>query len=120
MAILNGAGNTMIRHYKYILPAVLLSLLLLACGTYKVLLPTPEQLAKSGIVTESLDMASLRRGRALAITECAGCHRFFYPGEYSPEEWSGIILKKAKRLALGNEQMEDIDLYYSMASTVAP
>ena len=110
----------MIRHYNPTLLAVLLSLFLLACGTYIGSLPTPEQLAKSGSVTEGLDMASLKRGRALAMTECVGCHRFFYPSEYSPEEWNRIIQDKAKRLSLGKEQMQDIGFYYVTVSTVTP
>ena len=110
----------MIRHHTYIFLIVLLSLFLLACGMYQGSLPTLEQLAKSGDVPEGLDMASLKRGRTLAMTECVSCHRFFYPREYSPEEWNEIILNKAKRLSLGKEQIVDIGLFYRMVSTISP
>ena len=96
---------------------VLMCSIFLACGTYTVSLPTPEQLAASGDIPKGLDTDALKRGRALAMTECVGCHRLFYPGEYSPEEWKRIIQKKVKRLPFGKEQIEDISFYYTTAST---
>ena len=108
------------QYHDCILLGLLLCSLFLACGTYTGSLPTPEQLAASVGINKGLDTDSLRRGRALAVTECVACHRFFYPREYSPEEWNEIILKKAKRLSLGKKQMEDIGFYLTTASTVAP
>ena len=99
---------------------VLLCAILLACKTYTGSLPTPEQLVKCGQVSGGVDKDSLTRGRALAVTECAGCHRFYFAREYSPNEWNRIIRKKAKRLSLGKEQIADINLYFQTASRAEP
>ena len=109
-----GLGE--MRYAYSIFIGVLSCAILLACKNYTASLPTPEHLVKYGQVSEGVDKDSLTRGRSLAVTECAGCHRFYFPREYSPEEWNRIIRKKAKRLSLGKEQIEDINLYFQTAS----
>jgi len=110
----------MMKYAHLIFVVVLSSAILLACKTYTGSLPTPEQLDTLGRVPEGLDKDSLSRGRALAMTECAGCHRFHFPKEYSPEEWNRIILKHSKRLSFYKKQIEDINLYFQTASRAEP
>ena len=57
-----------------------------------------EQLRQYGIPDK--DIKAFQKGKELAVMECATCHRFFLPREYSPEEWVGIIRNQAKRLSL--------------------
>jgi len=113
-----GLGRMCYVHSVFI--SILLWLILFACKTYTSSLPTPEQLFKNGQVSEEVDKGSLTRGRALAVTECSGCHRFYFPKEYSPAEWNRIIIKKAKRLSLGRERIADIKLYFQTASRAEP
>ncbi len=96
---------------------VLLCAIFVACKTLPGLLPTSEQLLKSGCASEWIDKDSLAKGRVLAVTECVGCHRFYFPKEYTSEQWDRIIRKKAKRLSLSKEQMADINLYFQAASS---
>jgi len=104
------------RYAHSIFIGVLLCAILFACKTSTGSFPTSEKWVKSDQVSEGIDKESLSRGRALAVTECAGCHPFYYPREYSPNEWNRIIRKKAKRLSLGKEQVADINLYFQTAS----
>ena len=104
------------QYHDCIFIGVLVCSIFLACGTHNALLPTAEQLAASGGIPDGPNTDALKSGRALALTECVACHRFFYPGEYSPEEWNEIIQNKAKRLSLGKEQTADISLYLQTAS----
>jgi len=106
--------------YAHLIVVVLSFAILSACKTYTSSLPTPEQLDTLGRVPEGLDKDSLSRGRALAMTECAGCHRFYFPKEYSPEEWDRIILKHSKRLSFDKKQMKKINLYFQTASRAEP
>jgi hypothetical protein len=108
------------RYAHSIFIGVLLCAILIACKTSTGSFPTPEKLVKSDDISEGIDKESLTRGRALAVTECAGCHRFYFPREYSPSEWNRIIRKKAKRLSLGKEQIADINLYFQTASRAVP
>ena len=73
-------------------------------------------LTAESMAAEGVDAAAMRRGRALAATECAECHRFYWPHEYSPEEWPGIVKKMGKRAALGREQTDAVELYFVTTS----
>jgi hypothetical protein len=90
----------------------------LRCSTSNSLLQ-PEQLIERGVVTPGADLESLRRGRALAVTECTGCHRLYWPNEYSPKEWTGIVRKMGARSSLSDSQMRDLESYYVSASQAA-
>jgi len=116
MAILKTGDMRMMRYGHLIFIVVLSFAILLACKTYTGSLPTPDQLDKLGRVPEGLDQDSLSRGRALAMTECADCHRFYFPKEYSPEKWNKVIMKHSKRLSFHKKQIEDINLYFQTAS----
>ena len=86
------------------------------CAGTRAALPTPEELAASGVLPKEADAEALRRGRAVFVTECAACHRLYWPNEYSPEQWHGIVKKMAGRASLSGSQSADLDLYLSVAS----
>lgn len=92
---------------------------LIGCMTSSNWLPTAEQLLTRGMVPEGAESAALRRGRALAVTECAGCHRFYWPQEYPPGAWPKIVRDMGSRMSLGKEQAEALELYFLAASTSA-
>lgn len=89
---------------------------LFGCSVRSGSLPTADQLFQNRLAPEGTDMDALRRGRALAVTECASCHRFFFPREYSPEEWHRTIRAMGRRASLDQRQINDIDYYYQLAS----
>ncbi len=80
--------------------------LLMGCATSPGAGVADEQMAAAGV-----DTKAVRRGRALAVTGCAECHRFFWPHEYSEEEWRGIIPKMSARAGLSESQSSDLGLY---------
>lgn len=86
------------------------------CVTIDRSLPTAETLLTYDTVPKNVDTKALNRGRALAVTQCSSCHRFFFPEEYSPDEWRVIIRNMAKRMLLNQKQLEAIDLYFHVAS----
>jgi uncharacterized protein with PIN domain len=64
------------------------------------------------MAAQGADEAALRRGRALAMTECTECHRYYWPHEYSAEQWRGIVKKMGKRASLSSAQTEAVELYF--------
>ncbi|MDP8242549.1 MAG: hypothetical protein P9L94_00600 [Candidatus Hinthialibacter antarcticus] len=79
-------------------------------------MPTHEQLIALGDVSQHVEADSLRRGRILAVTECASCHRQFWPNEYSEREWPSILRKMGKRAFLDQDQVKDLINYHVAAS----
>jgi hypothetical protein len=79
-------------------------------------LPTAQQLVGMGAAPSGVDTAALRRGRALVVTECAACHRLYWPAEYSPQQWRALARPMALRSSLGPEQARDVELYLITAS----
>ena len=104
------------RYTHYILVFSLISVLIAACTISTRSLPTADQLAKYQAPDIKVDVTALRRGRALAVTNCAGCHRFFYPEEYSNGEWPEIIRDMGKVSSLNNKQLKDVMYYFNVAS----
>lgn len=88
------------------------------CAAGKASIPTPEDLYAAGALPKGADVDALRRGRAVLVTECASCHRLFLPGEYSPEQWRGIVARMARRASLSGDQAADLNLYLSVASRI--
>ena len=73
-------------------------------------------LTAESMAAEGVDAASVRRGRALAVTGCAECHRFYWPHEYSPEEWPRIVRKMRNRASLDSGQADAVELYFVATS----
>ena len=92
---------------------------LVGCADTASQLPTPEQLAEHGAVPTEADISALRRGRALLVTECARCHRLYWPKEYPPEQWKGLVRKYGRLASLSARQTEDLELYLRVASAAA-
>ncbi len=87
------------------------------CASVSGELPTVAQLAELRQIPSGADPESLRRGRALAVTECAGCHRFFWPHEYGADAWAHIIRRMGRRSPISADQMADLELYFRVATT---
>jgi mono/diheme cytochrome c family protein len=62
-------------------------------------------LSPTAEVTES---SAIKRGKQLAVTKCIACHRFYFPKEYSPNEWDMIIEQKRNRLSLTQSQVDSL------------
>ena len=88
------------------------------CATTRASLPTAEELSAAGTLPGGANTDALRRGRAIFVTECAAYHRLYLPGEYSAEQWRGIIPRMARRASLSADQTADLDLYLSVASRI--
>jgi mono/diheme cytochrome c family protein len=86
------------------------------CAAGKASIPTADELGAAGAIPRGAGLDALRRGRAVLVTECAACHRLFLPGEYSPEQWRGIVARMARRASLARDQAADLLLYLSAAS----
>ncbi len=88
------------------------------CSTSNSLIQ-PEQLMKQDVIEPGADLETLRRGRAIAVTECTGCHRLYWPNEYPPSEWVAIVRKMGGRASLSDTQIRDLQAYYVSASRAA-
>ena len=86
------------------------------CAAARPPLPTAEELSSAGALSKGADPEALRRGRAVFVTECAACHRLFWPNEYSPEQWRAIVRRMAGRASLSGDQAADLELYLKAAS----
>jgi cytochrome c553 len=84
------------------------------CAAAGASLPTAEELM--GSAAASREGEALRRGRAIAATECTGCHRLFWPRDYSPAEWRVIARTMGLRASLAEEQIRDLSAYLDAAS----
>ena len=87
----------------------------LAAGT----LVTAVAFAGCASPTGAGSTSALRRGHALWVTECAQCHRPFWPGEYRPEQWQGIVRTMGRRASLGERDLFDLGAYLEAASRTA-
>lgn len=86
------------------------------CAAGKASIPTADELGAAGALPGGADPDALRRGRVVLVTECAACHRLFWPNEYSPEQWRPIVKRMAGRASLSGGQAADLLLYLSTAS----
>jgi hypothetical protein len=107
------------KYTNFICMMLLFSALIAACATSARSLPTAGQLLQSGGVPEGVGRNALKNGRALAVTQCAGCHRFFYPEEYTPENWALIIRRMGKLSSLDKKQAREITQYFQTASRLS-
>lgn len=89
--------------------------LIAACATTRSL-PTAEELLAQGAITREADLDALRAGRAIAVTECAQCHRLYWPEEYSPGVWPGIVKRMGYRASLSASQIEQLEYYFVTVS----
>jgi hypothetical protein len=105
-------------HLKSLLLFALVLLLFIACETSQKTMPTYTAVMQHSGGKARIDQEAFNRGRAIAITDCASCHRHFYPGEYTPDEWESIIKSMSKRTSLDAEQTEDTVLFFKTSSHI--
>ncbi|MDQ6861326.1 MAG: cytochrome c [Verrucomicrobiota bacterium] len=86
------------------------------------ILPTPEttgappRSGKSPTLTPPrFDPAMVAAGQKLFVARCARCHRLPRPAEHTPEQWSIIVPRMAKRSGLKPEQRDAVLAYLSTA-----
>lgn len=79
-------------------------------------LPTARALLAADVPSADERYCSMQRGRALVVTECTACHRFFFPCEYPPAMWPSLIQNMASRPVLTNRQIGDMTRYMVAAS----
>ena len=65
---------------------------------------------------EGSDLETLRKGRTLVVTECVGCHRAYWPGEFSPRQWGDIAPNMSQRANLTTPQSKSLRSYLMAAS----
>ncbi len=82
-------------------------------------LPSANTLSGSGSSARTTPDNNLRRGRALLVTECTSCHRFFEPGEFEAEEWESILPAMIGRTAISKRQGTDLAAYVMSAARYA-
>lgn len=92
--------------------AVAIVVALASCAAKRTM-PTVDQLVDAG---SNADIESMRNGRAMAMTECIDCHRFYWPDEYTAEEWEPILDRMADLSSLTPEQLEDLKVYMTAAA----
>lgn len=63
---------------------------------------------------ESKDVLEL--GRVLMVTECTGCHRPYWPSEFSPRQWSDIAQNMANRASFTTPQTDAFRSYVMAAA----
>jgi diheme cytochrome c len=103
------------KSFGALLTLLLMSLVVaLGCAGGGRSLPTALQLPGPG--QTPAQMQALARGRALAVTECAACHRFFWPDEYPPEDWPEIMERMAPLASLSPKQGKELTAYMVAAS----
>jgi len=79
-------------------------------------LPTEKQLLAGGSANVSGHYCSVRRGRALVVSDCTGCHRLFFPCEYPPGVWASIVQDMGRKANLSPRQIGDMTRYMVAAS----
>jgi hypothetical protein len=77
-------------------------------------MPTAEELADC--VSYSVDLGALKSGREIAILDCTDCHRTYWPAEFPPQAWSGILDKMGRRASLSEIEIQEVKLYFATVS----
>ncbi len=95
--------------------ACLIAVLASACVSAKYAFPTAGELEGSGRF-DARQLESLEAGRVLAVVECSDCHRMYWPAEYSAEEWPGILATMGRRASLTEEEIADLELYFTVVA----
>ncbi len=77
-------------------------------------MPTAEELVDC--MPYSVDLEALEAGREIAIIDCTDCHRTYWPAEYPPQAWSGILDKMGRRASLSENEIREVKLYFATVS----
>jgi hypothetical protein len=63
-------------------------------------------------------VAGQEKGRGYFLRECGACHRHYWPGERSVDEWRVILLRKKNKVSLTAAQFQQLSDYVIQASTL--
>ena len=88
---------------------------LVGCANNCTVLPTAEDVVGLGAVRGD-DYCAVQRGRALVVTECTECHRFFWPYEYPASSWPSLMQDMGSKSVLTKRQIGDMTKYMVAAS----
>lgn len=76
-------------------------------------MPVADEVVTQG---EGADLDTLRKGRALVVNECVGCHRQYWPREFSAKQWSDIAQNMGRRASLTTPQTKALRSYLMAAA----
>ena len=76
-------------------------------------MPVADEVVPHG---EGTDLDTLRLGRAIVVTECVGCHRTYWPGEFSARQWGDIAQNMSNRVGLTTPQTQAVRNYLEAAA----
>ncbi len=76
-------------------------------------MPVADEVVPHG---EDADLDTLRQGRAIVVSECVGCHRTYWPGEFSPRQWNDIAQNMSNRVGLTTPQSQAVRSYLMAAA----
>ena len=79
-------------------------------------LPTARALVAADAPGAAERYCSMQRGRAMAVTECTTCHRFFFPYEYPAAAWPSVMKRMGRLANLSRRQTGDVTRYMVAAS----
>jgi cytochrome c2 len=68
------------------------------------------------VLEQPADPATVKRGKALAETNCVGCHRYYRPNEFAPAVWPGIVLSMGELESMSYDEMRAMAMYFVSAS----
>ncbi|MEO7978542.1 cytochrome c [Flavobacterium sp.] len=92
------------------LTLVVLTLILVSCGTQKtspVASTTQSAEPKKDVVLTS----ELMEGQILYSNNCAKCHKLYEPKKFSQEEWAPILVRMQKKAHLDDTQIASVSNY---------
>ncbi len=99
-----------------LLAASALAVVLQSCATTTRSMPTAERLVDLGIVEADSNLEALNRGRAIAIVDCRGCHRQYWPQEFTSNRWPRLTRKMGHLASLRRSEIGDLRSYMVKAS----
>ena len=99
-----------------VLTLIVLILLLTACGTKKTVaevppLPPPPPSKEVSARDVIFGDSALAEGKQLYDNNCAKCHKWYEPKQFSKEEWKPILTRMQKKAKLDDVQMASITNY---------
>ncbi len=98
---------------------LILSILLVACASYKPITPTQSDVEKASTFSTGVTIDDLNQGKAIFETKCHKCHSLKRPFRKSGDEIEAALPKMAKRAKLDGHQ-EELVLNYLLAVNASP
>jgi cytochrome c5 len=96
--------------------AALAFALVSGCALGGARLPTAADLLSSDGEPVEANAEALQEGRSVFLKDCAECHRYYWPEEYTPTEWRALLPEMGDRTGLGDDELRALTLYLATAS----